>query len=132
MSMLNGKKWTPTPLGRRQASLLESLWENGPQSTVELHERLSQKEPLAYTTVHTELSRLLQKGLVAKTGRNLETRYMPSMSREAYLQATVSHTLTELIGSHGAAAIHGFVDLVARDEGSLKELKRALRLQQKK
>ncbi len=124
-------KWIPGPLGHRQSAIMEYLWKNGPQSPVELHEGLSRDEELAYTTIHTELSRLLQKGFVAKSGRNLETRYMATMARDRYLQATVARTLEELINSHGAAAIHGFVDLVADDEEALRELKRALKLRTK-
>ncbi|MDQ2681597.1 MAG: BlaI/MecI/CopY family transcriptional regulator, partial [Candidatus Eremiobacteraeota bacterium] len=67
---------------------MEYLWKNGPQSPVELHESLSRDEALAYTTIHTELSRLLQKGFVVKNGRNLDTRYNSAMSREEYLHAT--------------------------------------------
>lgn len=102
------------------------LWAHGPLSAVDLHSGLSDSEDLAYTTVHTELTRLLQKGLLRKCGRALNTRYATTMTREDYLQATVRQTIADLIGSHGASAIHGFVELVAEDEASLVELQKAL------
>ena len=102
------------------------LWGEGPLSAAEVHQALSQDEDLAYTTVHTELSRLLDKGLVQKRGRNLETKYTAAMTRDEFLQQTVRQTLSDLIGTHGAAAVHGFVDVVSQDERALAELRRAM------
>ena len=71
-------------LGSRQASILEYLWAHGPQSVSELHRGLSAREDLAYTTVFTELSRMLKKGLVAKGnegGSHLDMRYRAAVTR---------------------------------------------------
>lgn len=107
------------------------LWSEGPLSAVEVHESLSQDEDLAYTTIHTELSRLLEKGLVKKRGRNLDTKYAASMSRDEFLEETVRQTLSDLIGTHGAAAVHGFLDVVSQDEQALAELRRAMERRQR-
>lgn len=87
---------------------------------------LSRNEDLAYTTVHTELSRLLEKGLVKKRGRNLETKYAAAMTKDEFLQETVRQTLCDLIGTHGASAVHGFVDVVSQNPHALEELRRAM------
>ena len=118
--------WPARPLGPRQAAIMACLWGEGPLSAAEVHQALSQDEDLAYTTVHTELSRLLDKGLVQKRGRNLETKYAAAMTRDEFLQQTVRQTLSDLIGTHGAAAVHGFVDVVSQDERALAELRRAM------
>lgn len=102
------------------------LWSEGPLSAADVHGFLSRDEDLAYTTVHTELSRLLEKGLVNKRGRNLETKYAAAMSKDEFLQETVRQTLSELIGTHGASAVHGFVDVVSADPHALAELRRAM------
>lgn len=102
------------------------LWSQGPLAAAEVHEFLSREEDLAYTTIHTELSRLLEKGLVRKRGRNLETKYAAAMSKDEFLQETVRQTLSDLIGAHGASAVHGFVDVVSQDPGALAELQRAM------
>ena len=119
--------WKAHPLGPLQSTVMESLWRSGPLSAVEMHQRLSERQDWAYTTIHTELSRLLKKGLVEKRGRNLETKYAALMTRDEYLQATVKQTLADLIGTHGAAAIHGFVELVGENEEALGALRRAMR-----
>lgn len=102
------------------------LWSEGPLSAAEVHAALSHEEDLAYTTIHTELSRLLEKGLVKKRGRNLETKYVAAMSQEEFRKEAVRQTLSELIGAHGASAVHGFVEIVSQDAGTLAELRRAM------
>ena len=116
-------------LGPRQASIIEYLWKHGPQSATELHRGLSEREEIAYTTVFTELSRMLKKGLVAKGnegGTHLDVRYRAALTREGVVSAIVAQTLRGLIAAHGPAAVHGFVDAVADDPGALDELRRLL------
>jgi BlaI family transcriptional regulator, penicillinase repressor len=116
-------------LGTRQASILEYLWSHGPQSVSELHRGLCEREDLAYTTVFTELSRMLKKGLVAKGnegGSHLDMRYRAAVTREGVVSSIVAQTLGRLISAHGPAAVHGFVDALADDEGALAELRRLL------
>ena len=116
-------------LGSRQASILEYLWAHGPQSVSELHRGLSEREDLAYTTVFTELSRMLKKGLVAKGndgGSHLDMRYRAALTREGVIASVVAQTLGGLISAHGPAALHGFVDAVEHDPSALEELRRLL------
>ena len=116
-------------LGTRQASILEYLWRHGPQSVSELHRGLSEREDLAYTTVFTELSRMLKKGLVAKGndgGSHLDMRYRAAITREGVVATIVAQTLGGLISAHGPAAVHGFVDAVSGDAKALDELRRIL------
>jgi BlaI family transcriptional regulator, penicillinase repressor len=122
-------------LGTRQASILEYLWAHGPRSVSELHRGLSEREDLAYTTVFTELSRMLKKGLVAKGnegGSHLDMRYRAALTREAVVSSVVAQTLGGLISAHGPAAIHGFVDAVAHDPSALEELRRLLNVRSRK
>ena len=116
-------------LGTRQASILEYLWRHGPQSVVDIHRGLSVDEDLAYTTVFTELSRMLQKGLVSKRsegGSHLDMRYRAAVTREGVVSGIVAQTLGGLFSAHGPAAVHGFVDAIAQDESALAELRRLL------
>ncbi len=122
-------------LGSRQACILEYLWAHGPQSVSELHRGLCECEDLAYTTVFTELSRMLKKGLVAKGndgGSHLDMRYRAAVSREGVVSMVVAKTLGGLISAHGPAAVHGFVDAVAHDPSALEELRRLLNVRSRK
>lgn len=116
-------------LGSRQASIMEFLWANGSQSVSALHQGLSDRDGVAYTTVFTELSRMLKKGLVAKSnegGSHLDTRYRAAVTRESVVSSVVTATIGGLIAAHGPAAVHGFVDAVANDAEALAELRRLL------
>lgn len=119
-------RWKAQPLGPLQSAVMESLWQHGPLSAADVHEGLYERNGWAYTTIHTELTRLLNKSLIEKHGRNLETRYAAAMSRDDYLKAIVKETLSDLIGTHGAAAIHGFVELVRDDQDALDTLRQAI------
>lgn len=105
---------------------MEHLWAEGSMSLSALHRALGRRSDVAYTTVATELTRLQRKGLVCKKGTYLETRYVPAMSREAFVEGFVGDVLTGLVGAHGRAAIHGFVDAIAADEEALDETLRLL------
>ncbi len=112
--------------GRRESKIMEMLWKYGPQSPAELHAALDTADPVAYTTVYTELSRLVKKGFVHKSGRNLDARYQATLPRDTFVQRMVTEVLGGLIGAHGAAAIHGFVALVADDDIALDQLRKVL------
>jgi len=103
---------------------MECLWRDGPQPPAQLHKTLGEKHGIAYTTVFTELSRLLKEGAVRKRGGQSAIRYHPTVSKERFVESMVSQVLGGLIDAHGAAAIHGFVDIVAGDNGALDELSR--------
>lgn len=122
-------------LGSRQASILEYFWKHGAQSVSQLHHGLALVDDVAYTTVFTELSRMLKKGLVSKnTGgaTHFDVRYDAAVTRESVISAVVASTLGTLIDAHGAAAIHGFVDAAAADPDTLEELRRTLNARARK
>ncbi len=103
-------------LGERQTMMMEYLWKHGPLTPVELHRGMRRRDDIAYTTVFTELSRMLERGLVTKAGRHPDVKYTPAISREALVDAMVADVIGGLINAHSAAAIRGFVDLVAGDK----------------
>jgi hypothetical protein len=68
---------------------------------------------------------------VSKSGRNLETKYAAALSRQGYLERRVTETLDELVDTHGAAAMHGFVEALAQDKAMMEELQRLLKRRKK-
>lgn len=93
----------------------------------ELHGYLLERSGLAYTTVHSELSRLIKKKLVVKRGTYAEATYSARLSRERFVSELVRDVLKGLLDAHGPIAVHGFVDLVADDEEARATLERRLR-----
>lgn len=113
-------------LGELQTRVMELLWSDGPMALAALHRMLARRGEVAYTTVATELTRLQRKGLVRKTGAYLETRYAAAITRDSFVERFVGDVLSGLVGAHGRAAIHGFVDAIAHDEEALEETLRLL------
>ena len=113
-------------LGSLETVIMERLWDTGPQSIGELHERLGRTTSIAYTTVHTELSRLVKKKLVVKRGRYGDATYAARLSRETFVNALVRNVLRGLLDAHGPVAVHGFVDLIAEDDEARAALERRL------
>lgn len=105
---------------------MEILWTRGPLSPADIHAALNEVEDVAYTTVHTELGRMVTKGIVRKSKRSLST-YEATTTREDYARSSVSSILLDLFNAHGAAAIHGFVEIVTQDDEAMNVLRRALR-----
>lgn len=105
------------------------LWTTGALAPAEIHAALSATENVAYTTIHTELSRMLTKGIVKKSKLG---KYEAALTREELSNTTVSSVLRDLIQAHGAAAVHGFIDLVEHDEGAMRTLRNAMRKRTKK
>jgi predicted transcriptional regulator len=120
-----GERGLEQILGRRQGSIMELLWKSGPQTPSDLHRALELTDGIAYTTVHTELSRLVKKGF-ARKGTRGDARYVAVLTREQFMNATVNSVLQGLMRSNRSAAIHGFVDLIFDDEEAVDELKRAM------
>ncbi|GAC1471799.1 MAG: hypothetical protein PVSMB1_19450 [Gemmatimonadaceae bacterium] len=119
-------------LGELESKIMEYLWKHGPQSVAGLHRALEAKSSIAYTTVFTELSRLLKKGLLRKRGKHLDTKYAASTSREVFVGSLVSEVLGGLLDAHGQAAIHGFIDVIANDNDALDELAKLVRERRRK
>ena len=106
---------------------MEHLWKAGPQTPADLHRALNDAENIAYTTIFTELTRLVQKGVVGKRGsEHKSVLYEAVFTREEWVAKTVSSVLENLMHSHGSATIHGFVELVA-DGDAMDALRAAIK-----
>jgi predicted transcriptional regulator len=69
--------------GDLEREVMQVLWQVGELMTVrQVHERLSRRRELAYTTVMTVLDRLAKKGMVRQEKDGRAYRYGPAQSRE--------------------------------------------------
>ncbi len=122
-----GAKGVEQVLGPLEAAIMERLWATGSQSMSELHTFFEERSGLAYTTIHSELSRLIKKKLITKRGSYADATYAARIPRERFVSDLVRNVLKGLLDAHGPVAVHGFVDLVADDERARAELERRLK-----
>ncbi|WP_344392009.1 BlaI/MecI/CopY family transcriptional regulator [Streptomyces vastus] len=110
-------------LGALESEVMRVCWRVGNPVTVRqvLEELNSDRvQPLAYTTVMTEMSRLAEKGMLNRTPQGRGYAYTPTAPDEAAL------AVREVLRAHGDAAVAHFAAEAALDPGLRDRLRRLL------
>ena len=115
-----------TRLGDLERAVMDHLWSAPhPQTVRQVHESLSERRELAYTTVMTVLQRLAKKNLVSQIRDDRAHRYAAVHGRDELVASLMVDALDQVAdtGSRQAALVH-FVERVGADEA--EALRRAL------
>jgi predicted transcriptional regulator len=112
-------------LTERELEIMQALWSLGQARLGEIQEALNQKgsEPVAPSTVATQLNLLIQKGYVTQVGRPGRSVYVPTWSRE---EATRS-LLHDFLARVGLGRAPAFLIQLLKDERLTAEDQAALR-----
>lgn len=103
----------PSP---RELEILKILWDIGPASVREVHERMSAQAPLAFNTVQTLLRIMDEKGLVKHRARGRTFIYIARHRRE--------REMSRLLNNVFDGALDQFVvSLIKTSDPSPSELK---------
>ena len=98
---------------------MDHLWSSSePQTVRQVHEALSARRELAYTTVMTVLQRLAKKNLVTQQRDDRAHRYAPVHSRDELVASLMVDALQQADDSGRAAALMHFVGRVNADEAA--------------
>ena len=114
------------PLGELERAVMDHLWDSPePQTVRHVHEALSSRRELAYTTVMTVLQRLARKNLVTQIRDERAHQYAPTHGRDELVAGLMFDALHQAAdsGDRKAALVH-FVERVDPDEA--EALRRAL------
>jgi predicted transcriptional regulator len=115
-----------TRLGDLERAVMDHLWSTPePQTVRQVHDALSARRELAYTTIMTVLQRLAKKNLVSQIRDDRAHRYAPVHGRDELVAGLMVDALSQAEDSGGrqAALVH-FVERVGADEADA--LRRAL------
>src|ERR1700712_4929835 len=115
-----------TRLGELEREVMDHLWASRePQTVRQVHESLSERRDLAYTTIMTVLQRLAKKNLVSQIRDDRAHRYAAGHGRDELVAGLMVDALDQVsdTGSRQAALVH-FVERVGADEA--EALRRAL------
>ena len=83
-----------TRLGDLERAVMDHLWSaSQPQTVRQVHEALSIRRDLAYTTVMTVMENLHRKGWLRREREGRAWRYEPTSSRSAYTAALMNDAL---------------------------------------
>lgn len=107
-------------LGELEKAVMNHLWgANEPQTVRQVHEALSARRELAYTTVMTVLQRLAKKNLVVQQRHDRAHKYVPVHGRDELIASLMVDALqqADASGSRAAALVH-FVGQVGSEEAA--------------
>jgi len=104
--------------------ILALLWEHGPLTIAEAHERI--ERPLGYTTVQTRLNRLVDKGCVRRLKRR-PARYEAVVSREAVSRHALRALREQVAGGSVVPLVANLLDDARLSAEELSELQALLR-----
>ena len=95
-------------LGELEGAVMEVLWTRQEATVREVVDELSRTRSLAYTTVLTIMSRLVEKGLLTQHKVGRAHLYKPAMSREAYVAEVSGQVVRSLVEDFGDIALAQF------------------------
>jgi predicted transcriptional regulator len=95
-------------LGELEGAVMEVLWTRHEATVREVVDELNYTRSLAYTTVLTIMSRLVEKGLLTQDKVGRAHLYRPAMSREAYVAEVTGQVVRSLVENFGDIALAQF------------------------
>lgn len=113
-------------LGGLEAAVMEILWARGEATVRDVVAALRPTRPVAYTTVMTVMSRLAEKGLLARTAAGRSYVYRPAQSREGFLGAISDRIVRDLVADFGDIAIARFLAAIEAVDPERLDALRAL------
>ena len=118
----------PNQLGELEGAIMSVVWDRGEASVHEVREALEPGRRLAYTTVMTVMSRLAEKGLLARRKDGRAYLYRAAREREQLAGSLLSGLVSTLYaGSTGRAIAHLLETEEDIDEQELSRLEELIR-----
>jgi len=101
-------------LGSLEAEIMEYFWRGGGGTVREVVAHLVQTRPVAYNTVLTVMTRLAEKGLLARDPEGKTYRYRADRSRADFLGEVSGQIVDDLLADFGEVAIAQFLTRIDR------------------
>jgi BlaI family transcriptional regulator, penicillinase repressor len=122
-----GKPGAPLPrLAPAELDVMKALWQAGPQSAREIHDRVGRATGWAYSTTRTVVERMVEKGLVTKTASHGLHLYAASISRAAGLARLVRDFAEQVLELKRPPVAALFAESEALTPEELKDLRALL------
>ena len=112
------KPSTPRPTDA-ELSILRILWDRGPSTVRQVHERLAADRPAAYTTALKLLQIMTEKGLVERDERDRTHIYRTRLSEETTQRQLVRDLLERAFGGSAGKLV---MQALATKRASAQEL----------
>lgn len=116
-------------LGLLERAIMEVVWKKNETTVREVVDTLQKKRAIAYTTVMTVMTRLMDKGILCRSPQGDGSfLYKPCHTREEFYAKTSRTLFHDLIKNFGSIAVAQFVDTLEEiDPKQIAVLKERLR-----
>ncbi|MBN1483405.1 MAG: BlaI/MecI/CopY family transcriptional regulator [Chloroflexia bacterium] len=117
-------------LGPLEAEIMRAVWQRGPSTVRQIHRILSGRREIAYTTVMTTMSRLFDKGILARNRQGMAYLYRPAMTKAEFDQWVMHSVLGGLIEAYEDKTIDYLVEYLSEEQPEkLEHLRQVLQAQ---
>lgn len=108
-------------MGELESSVMEIIWQkSNPASVREITVQLQKKRKIAYTTVMTIMSRLVDKGLLHRQSEGRAYQYQPALSKDKFLTRISHQIIKNFISSFGDVAVVHFAREIDQNAKRIK------------
>ena len=115
-------------LGELELDIMQIIWAHQRVSVRDVLEALTEKRLLAYTTVMTVMTRLVDKGILRQYRQDRTYEYEAVYTADELTTKAVGQTIRSLLESFGPLAVTEFIDQVGQVDPD--ELQRLAKLAQ--
>ena len=125
---MNRKKVPNKILGELESEVMDIIWLHKNDIPVkEVAKILRKKRQIAYTTVMTIMTRLVNKGVLIRHLRGVSYLYKPKVSKEQFLAKTVHGIFSSVVSALGEEVLTHFVKEIQKiDPGKRRQLLKSL------
>jgi len=109
---------------------MKCIWQMKICTARDIVDCLNQDREIAYNTIQTIMTRLVDKGLLQRTLRGRAHLYKPIVKKKNILQSIINQSMTGIISQFGEEALIAFVDEL--DDISIETRQKLIRKLQKK
>ena len=110
-----------------ELEVLNILWQRGPCTVREVHERLNQRRALAYTTVMTMMNILEEKGHLTRNKQGRAYHYAPVRPKSQVISRMVDDFVGKVFEGSARPLVLGLVEERKLSEKDLEEIARLIR-----
>ena len=125
------KKKSLDNLGELQKAIMEIVWAMGEATAREVQERLSQKRPLAYTSVLSIMQRLEKAGWLRHREDQRTYVYQPAFSRDQESDRSLRHFVERVFHGNSQLVIQHLIEQGDLSEEDLVALQKLIRQKRK-
>lgn len=97
-------------LGPLEKDVLNLIWNEKCQTVREVVKKLQEERKIAYTTVMTIMSRLVEKELLERKKQGKTYLYFPTTTKQQTLKTVISQTISMFVDKFGDEALATFID----------------------